>query len=283
MLEDKFKKIEISNDKLKSLSVLFLQGIENKSTKNSRRFAIENFLEFHKSRKAFEFQINDIHKYRRHLESFQEKSPTTVRNYLTSLRKFFDFLIEMNFIEKNPVKRVSYKIKDIEFIEKSYLSKNKINFIVNDKVDGRELKSRIILMLTIFTDFTLEEISNLKYEDLSFKDRSIYIKSHNVDNKINKLFKRHTSNINSGFLFLNDGNRNKNEKISERNVKELLIESLKTIGYAKKPLKTVKNTRILLDYKQHRSLKKLQEKYNIKLRKTALEYKRLFDEFNEDI
>lgn len=280
MLEDKFKKIEIPNSKLIQLANLFLQRISNKNTMNLRRFAIENFLEFHKTRKTFEFQVSDIKKYRRHLESFQEKSPVTVRNYLTSLKKFFDFLIEMNFLEKNPVKRITYKIKNTENEEKPYLSTNKINFIINDKVEGRELKSRIILLLSIFSNFSLKEISDLRYEDLDFKDRSIYINGTKLDNRINKLFKRHTKNIKSGYLFLNEGNRNKDSKVSERNTKELLIESLKSIGFSKKPLKTVKNTRILIDYKQHRSLKKLQEKYQIKLRKTVLEYKTLFEEFN---
>ncbi len=297
MIEDKFKKIEIEPEELSSLVSQYLNSCQMaKSTVRSRKFALSAFTQYHKTRKVFYFYPEHINKYRHHLEYKLYLSPLTVRNYLVALNKFFDYLCKENILEKNPAKRIKYKIKkekrniiNNEAInyENVFVSPNKIKEIIHTpalEIAGK--RNKLIFLMSVYSGVSAKFICSLKKIDLVKSERTYYLvgseAKHPVDTKINFLIKDYlndTRTHDTEYLFFSTARNSFGKKLAPEFLRNILRNYLNSIDITGPPAKLLRTTSMLLYIDKHKSKKKLIDKFGIKTASVAGKYMDLHTHF----
>lgn len=278
MIEDFFEKISIPNSKLRKLVESYLDAFQNSSTKRARMYALESFLEFHKTRKSFEFQVEDIQKYKRYLEKNKSKKQLTVKNYLSALRIFFDHLKQNQIISKNPANRVQYSYKPI-VRQEIFLEGNKLESLFKVPENIIDMRNQALVLVLIYTNLDDKDICTIRSNEIEKEGRSFYILGQKLGKRANKIIKEYLKKLkkeyNSNYVFINFGVKNHKLPISPRNIKEIYSRELKKLGIEKDYFKVLTNTKYFLQFKNHRSAKKLREENSISKEK----YESLIEEF----
>jgi len=276
MIEDKFNKIDLTNEQLFDLITKYIKDCKcTKNTLRARECALLYFYNFHKQRVEFYFTPEYILRYRKYLLSKSGFSKHTVRNYLSSLKLFCDYLATCCVIDKNPVKRIKYDIKQDE-VDLKYMTLEMINKLidihrVDMKMNYRYYRNCLIPLIMIYTDADEQEISNLKMKDLTKKDRTFYLKYKNenikLDNNLNYLINSYMDTRylleSDDELFVTYSKRSTGKKLSTRNIREILNEFIKSVGFDGSPLRIITNTSVLFAYKRNQTRKVFKTKYNI--------------------
>ena len=289
MIVDKFKKIEIDNNDLSKYIKQYLESSNySDSSKRAKSYALSIFSQYHANKQTFFFQVEDINKYRRYLEYKLGKSKLTVRNYLSSLNLFFEYLIELNILEKNPIKRIKYSIKK-ESNSIKYFTLNEINNYLNNYNNNfSDLRSRLIFLLLINTNLNIDELVNIKRKEIIKLNRSFKILINNneypLDNRFNNVIKDYltaSTDSKSVFLLLKHDKDGFSE-LKSRTCRENIIKIVKDLDGEGQPLTTLKNTSILFFYNKTNSLKKTSERYGIKTKNVLDKYKKERDYFKSN-
>ena len=166
-------------------------------------------------------------------------SNATISRHLSSLRTFYNYLVNHNIIKTNPFNRVSNPKKEMKL--PTYLYEDEIRDILDNLSDEDIYKRRDRLIMELFysTGMRLNELSNIKLNDINGdeirvlgkgrKERIVYL-----DKIAKKLLNDYLDNDRSDFkpidsyLILNkDGKRLSNrsiENIVNRIIKEASIQ-----------------------------------------------------------
>ena len=300
MIEDKFKKIELEPTELSALVVSYLESCEMaKSTIRSRKFALRAFLEFHKTRKIFYFWPEHINKYRYHLEYKLELSSATIRNYLAGLNRFCEYLCNEKILEKNPVKRIKFKKKNIN-TSKNYLSEDLPNsknyFVPLSKIENiigipannlNDKRNKVLFLISIYSGVSAKSLCSLRQNKLVKNERTYYIIENEIKNpidvKINFLINDYLKDIStcrSDYLFFSTAKNSFGRKLSPEFLRNILRDYFISIKVDGSPMKLIRTTSMMAFIHKHKSRKKLIEKFGIKTNSVADKYMDLYKFFN---
>jgi len=108
MIEDRFNPVKMSYEELSGHFEGFVQALERKrpETKGTYQRALREFMRWFPSDKRFRFLVEDIERYKSYLTHIKKLTEVSVSTYLTALRRFCQYLVDVGALERNPAKRV---------------------------------------------------------------------------------------------------------------------------------------------------------------------------------
>ena len=198
---------------------------------------INNYFEYlsAKDLKFKNIDKNDVITYLKFLDECK-LSNATISRTLSSLRTFYNYLVNHNVVTSNPFNRIANPKKEKKL--PTYLYEDEIRDILDNLSDSNHLKRRNRLIMELFysTGMRLSELSNIKLNDINgdeikvlgkgSKERIVYL-----DKVANSLLKEYLKsdrslfNPKENYLILNkDGKKLSNRSI-ENIVKEIIREA----------------------------------------------------------
>ena len=178
---------------------------------------------------------NDVITYLKFLDECK-LSNATISRTLSSLRTFYNYLVNHGIVDTNPFNRIANPKKEKKL--PTYLYEDEIRDILDNLSDSDHLKRRNRLIMELFysTGMRLSELSNIKLNDINgdeikvlgkgSKERIVYL-----DKVANSLLKEYLKsdralfNPQENYLILNkDGKKLSNRSI-ENIVKEIIREA----------------------------------------------------------
>jgi integrase/recombinase XerC len=108
MIEDSLKPLKLTLKELVDHYEGFLKECERKSpeTRGTYQRALRDFLKWFPIDKRFLFRVRDVERYKRYLIERKGLQNVSVATYMTALRRFCQYLIDIKLLEGNPAKRV---------------------------------------------------------------------------------------------------------------------------------------------------------------------------------
>jgi len=117
---------------------------------------------------------DDIRKYLKYLDTLKLKNKSIAR-HLSSLRMFYDYLIEKDLINKNLFK--SIRTPKSEKKLPNYLDYEDLNKLLDvfDINKPLELRNKLIIEMLYSTGVRVSELINITLNDFNFSDKSIKV------------------------------------------------------------------------------------------------------------
>ena len=191
MINDMYQPVTIRNAILAEHISVFESHIRKSAsshTADTYSRSLRCFLSFVMQDRKFKFRIKDFERYKAHLIETKQLKPPSIATYLTSLRRFSQYLVEAKVLPRNPAKLVHVQSNPISTIPTFFSSDELVMFF--DSMDmqsmhglrdkalfsfmlGSMLKEQELLSLTIADTQTLsinaliklpETISEKQYE-----------------------------------------------------------------------------------------------------------------------
>jgi len=108
MIEDSLKPLKLTLKELVDHYEGFLGECERKSpeTRGTYQRALRDFLKWFPVDKRFLFRVRDVERYKRYLVERKGLENVSVATYMTALRRFCQYLIDIKVLEGNPARRV---------------------------------------------------------------------------------------------------------------------------------------------------------------------------------
>ncbi len=192
------------------------------------------FLEDNRIKSIKEVNYQMIRKYLVHLHNHQY-SKKTIARYISSLRTFFSFLYNENYIEDNPTILVSNPKLDKKLPNFLYINDLEKLLAIPNTSEPLGIRDSLILELLYSTGIRVSELVNLKIKNINFSEKKIKIlgkgnKERYVlygeicERKIN-LYLKSRKQFSSDYLILN----NQGKQITTRSI-EMLINKYKRIA-----------------------------------------------------
>lgn len=135
-----------------------------------------------------DFKIEYIEKYIQFLKD-KNNSNSTINTKIISIKSFFNFLAYKTIDYINICTQIN-KIKLIkkDYIIPEYLSKEEVFILLDMQEDKVKLKEKVILILLYYGALRVNELCNLKRNDIEILDKkSIRIKIYNSKNNKNRI------------------------------------------------------------------------------------------------
>lgn len=165
---------EVSEMYLKEFKEELLNQEKSKNTIDGYIRDIQSFIHFYKETTGESYtpvEINslDVREFKGYLQNVKRQHPKTINHKLPALRKYFDFLMDINITEKNPtngIKRIEFqRERSVEIIEDNDLYRFK------RKVYADENK-RDIAIFEIFNNagIRVSELCAIHLEDVKFTE-----------------------------------------------------------------------------------------------------------------
>jgi site-specific recombinase XerD len=257
MIKETFKEVQLEQAELEKQIGAYLDSISKKSSATvvTYRKALFEFSEFCR-RGTFRFTVDDVVKYKRYLEYKKKMKKYSISTYLTALRRFCHFLSSENIIEKNPARRVNYKIKD-RVVKFDFLNKEQLIKLFKElpKVSEQDYRDRAILHLIVYAGLEEGKIPEIEFQDfrqvkkkhyLSVKlDKGKYndieLKTDTADAIIAYIKSRGVA-FSSEPLFLSLSNRSGKQAITKRGVREIILNRLKSTLSEEQDIKLTPHT-----------------------------------------
>jgi site-specific recombinase XerC len=108
MIEESIKPLQLTLKELVDHYEGFLKECERKSpeTRATYQRALRDFIKWFPVDKRFRFRVRDVERYKRHLVERKQLQNVSVATYMTALRRFCQYLIDVGVLTVNPAKRV---------------------------------------------------------------------------------------------------------------------------------------------------------------------------------
>lgn len=151
-MDDTFKPLKLTLKELVDHYEGFLQECERKSaeTRGTYQRALREFLKWFPIDKRFMFRVRDVERYKRYLVERKGLQNVSVSTYMTALRRFCQYLIDLKLLENNPATRVVGGQRP-ERHSRTFLSYDEIGALLSavdrSSVQGARDYAMILLML----------------------------------------------------------------------------------------------------------------------------------------
>ncbi len=108
MIDTRLKPVKLTLKELVDHYDGFLEDCQKKSpeTRATYQRALRNFIQWFPVDKRFMFRVRDVERYKRYLIDRRGLQNVSVATYMTSLRRFCQYLIDIGVLEGNPAGRV---------------------------------------------------------------------------------------------------------------------------------------------------------------------------------
>ncbi|MCT4619869.1 MAG: tyrosine-type recombinase/integrase [Marinisporobacter sp.] len=185
-----------------------------------------------------------LRRYISYLKLHKNYKTNTIRRKIHSLSSFFKFLLEMEYIEKNPM--LSIHAPQEEKNIPIYIKEKELKMLINApekhaRFEEHKLRDKVLLELLIFTGARRSEVLNMDWDDVDFGKKTIKIrKTKNKKQRLVPLVEPLTSHLwnylqtrmplsNRAIIISDKGNR-----MSVSNMQTLFKRYLKKCGLDKK-------------------------------------------------
>lgn len=288
MLEDKFKEVRLKEDEISKMIDDFISLLHNKSpmTQSTYKTTLKEFLIFFSRQETFTFQVKDVVRYKNYLKK-KGLSENSLVTYVSSLRRFFKYLMDIGILEKNPARRVPIKIKNRKN-DFNYLKDEEIEKLMQsiDKESLITFRDKSIIMLIIYCGLSYKEISSLNICDLQKIRRTWSINIQNkkfetitimteIADTILKYLSYRTGTLHpDGPLFISFSNRTLSGRMTERGIREIVITRLKVCFNEKSKISPyiLHHTSAVQMVKARKNLNYIISRFNLKNKKSAERY-----------
>ncbi|MCE7935628.1 MAG: hypothetical protein DYG96_13710, partial [Chlorobi bacterium CHB2] len=108
MIEETIEPVQLTLKELVDHYEGFLKECERKSpeTRGTYQRALRDFIKWFPVDKKFRFRVRDVERYKRYLVERKKLQNVSVATYMTALRRFCQYLIDVGVLANNPAKRV---------------------------------------------------------------------------------------------------------------------------------------------------------------------------------
>lgn len=207
--------------------------VSEKTIKNYK-IGIGNFMEYLKKNNISNPTRNDIRNYRNNL--IHDYCSNTVNSYMTAIREFFKYLSTYGIYE-NVVEGIK-GAKTSLTPKKQILTKEQVGLIYNNLADKRE---RALFSLLITTGLRGIEVAESKIEDLKLHNGEVVLwvkcKGHDEKDEYVKIptqvlndLKEYIGERTEGYIFVGNGNNNRNNKLTTKTIRLLIKNIFKRFG-----------------------------------------------------
>lgn len=128
----------------------------------------------------------------------KQLSPQSIKRKISSLKKFYNFLLREQIIDKNPIDKISLPKTDKKLPE--FIKQNEIS-ILFEKIHFPNTftgqRDKLILNILYSTGIRLSELINLKEQDINIKDHTLKVLGKRNKERIVPFPKTLISNIDS--------------------------------------------------------------------------------------
>ena len=186
----------------------------SKQTIRAYTFIIKHFLRSDVEPRAF-------------LLKYSEKSKSSMRLIYFSLKFFYEKVLNQKFDERIPVAKSGSKLPTV-------LNREEVNKIFDVTIN---LKHKFLLMATYYTGARLNEIINLRWEDLDFERELIYLKITKGDKERVVFLHDNLKKIIKYFNLEKEGlifSSNQGKKYNKRTVQKIVKDAARKAGVKKK-------------------------------------------------
>ena len=191
-------------------------------------YHISNYLKYLEEKKVSYLNItkDDIYNYLKYLDS-KKLSNKSIGNILSSIRSYYNYLLNEGIIDKNLFSLISNPKLDrklpnfLTYEDMEMIFESLPNETILDK------RNRVIVEVLYSSGIRLSELINIKKSDINFSDRSIRILGKGNKERI-VLFGVHAHNAIDNYFAVREDNseylivNNKGNKISSRGVEKII-------------------------------------------------------------
>ena len=220
----------------------YLKDERNYSDKTilNYKMDLENFYNYINKKKTKKIKFDFLEEY---IENLSQKKYSTksIQRHISSLKSYFKFLYNKNYINVNPAELLCLPKNEIKL-------PNYLTIIDLEKIYELDLslRDKLIVELLYSTGIRLSELVNIKISDINFYDKTIKVLGKGNKERYvlfgsvcSKLLKEYINNENRVYLLLNkNGN-----KLSERGVEYIIEKIFKSVNvHAKLTPHTLRHT-----------------------------------------
>ena len=220
----------------------YLKDERNYSDKTilNYKMDLENFYNYINKKKTKKIDFDFLQEY---IENLSQKkySAKSIQRHISSLKSYFKFLYNKNYINVNPAELLCLPKNEIKL-------PNYLTIIDLEKIYELDLslRDKLIVELLYSTGIRLSELVNIKISDINFYDKTIKVLGKGNKERYvlfgsvcSKLLKEYINNENRVYLLLNkNGN-----KLSERGVEYIIEKIFKSVNvHAKLTPHTLRHT-----------------------------------------
>ena len=220
----------------------YLKDERNYSDKTilNYKMDLENFYNYINKKKTKKIDFDFLQEY---IENLSQKKYSTksIQRHISSLKSYFKFLYNKNYINVNPAELLCLPKNEIKL-------PNYLTIIDLEKIYELDLslRDKLIVELLYSTGIRLSELVNIKISDINFYDKTIKVLGKGNKERYvlfgsvcSKLLKEYINNENRFYLLLNkNGN-----KLSERGVEYIIEKIFKSVNvHAKLTPHTLRHT-----------------------------------------
>ena len=220
----------------------YLKDERNYSDKTilNYKMDLENFYNYINKKNTKKIDFDFLQEY---IENLSQKKYSTksIQRHISSLKSYFKFLYNKNYINVNPAELLCLPKNEIKL-------PNYLTIIDLEKIYELDLslRDKLIVELLYSTGIRLSELVNIKLSDINFYDKTIKVLGKGNKERYvlfgsvcSKLLKEYINNENRVYLLLNkNGN-----KLSERGVEYIIEKIFKSVNvHAKLTPHTLRHT-----------------------------------------
>lgn len=293
MIRDTFEPVNLMASTLRDLLSQYHSqlGSYSKSTQKTHQKTLYEFFKYFEDSHSFLFLPRDFEKYVEYLR-MKNLSDNSVKTYMSCLRKFCEFLVDGFILEKNPAKRVRVSQIRTKF-HHTVLSEEDIQILLWTLSAGDEvsIRDRLIVSLILYCGFSIEELSQIKLEQIDKKRKYWYINTdfpinHELNNNalptnVVKSFEDHLEYMtdkDTEYLFVSNSNSSQNKQLTPRGLTGIIKGRLMQAGFDGTRFKyttpsDLRTTSISTAIRTGARAKYLMKRYDIKHRATLEKYR----------
>ena len=220
----------------------YLKDERNYSDKTilNYKMDLENFYNYINKKKTKKIDFDFLQEY---IENLSQKKYSTksIQRHISSLKSYFKFLYNKNYINVNPAELLCLPKNEIKL-------PNYLTIIDLEKIYELDLslRDKLIVEILYSTGIRLSDLVNIKISDINFYDKTIKVLGKGNKERYvlfgsvcSKLLKEYINNENRVYLLLNkNGN-----KLSERGVEYIIEKIFKSVNvHAKLTPHTLRHT-----------------------------------------
>ncbi|MDD8017873.1 MAG: tyrosine-type recombinase/integrase [Bacteroidota bacterium] len=226
---------------LRNLLVLhsdYLNELQKKTpeTRGTYERTLREFMRWLHLEKSFHFTSEDIERYKRHLFRQKKLTHTSVVMYLTSVRKFCEYLMRRGVLKENPARAVPGGTPPVQHTRKSISIGDVFNFLQTiDRTN--EIGFRDFAMAKLMINCGLSEIELVRanVEDVILQKKGLRLRVQGKGKKskdtvllvvdeaceaMKSYLSYRTKSKPSDPLFMSAGNRTRGDRMTSRGIRE---------------------------------------------------------------
>lgn len=230
----------------------FMNSCKDKGeqTQGTYRRALREFLRWFPRDRRFRFTTRDVERYKRYLTETRELKPVSVATYLTALRRFCQYLIDIEILTENPALKVMGGRRPSTH-SREYLSYEEVEQLLASIETGttQGLRDKSIIMLMLYAALSEQECVHANVGDVRLlsdgtrrldvlgkgrkaKDRSVEIPRHVwslIDAYLQRRYGADKARVEDP-LFPSLSNRSNGKQMTPRGMRETVNRWLKASG-----------------------------------------------------